>query len=77
MLRFRSSVFKDDPIIMQTIKQEKTNPNGQAFADCEESRMGVHKKTKIHRETNEVNTVLYTASTLMRDDQMRDVYGST
>ena len=48
MLRFRSSVFKDDPIIMQTIKQEKTNPNGQAFADCEESRMGVHKKTKIY-----------------------------
>jgi hypothetical protein len=26
-------VFKDDPIIMQTMKQEKTNPNGQAFAD--------------------------------------------
>ena len=37
----------------------------------------VHKKTKRHRGTNEVNTVLYTASTLMRDDQMRDVYGST
>jgi hypothetical protein len=33
MLRLRRSVFKDDPIIMQTMKQEKTNPNGQAFAD--------------------------------------------
>ena len=48
MFRLRRSVFTDDPIIMQTIKHEKTNPNGQALADLDESRIGVHRKTKMY-----------------------------
>lgn len=39
-------MFRDDPIIMQTIKQENTKPNGHL--PPAESRIGVHRKTKMY-----------------------------
>lgn len=48
MLRLRRSVFTEDPIMMHTMKHEKTSPNGQALADVDESRIGVHRNTKMY-----------------------------
>lgn len=34
--------------MMQTMKQENTNPKGQASVDWAESSIGVHRKTKMY-----------------------------
>lgn len=44
-LRLSSKVFIDEPIIIQTMKQEKTKPSGQCPT---ESRTGVHRKTNMY-----------------------------
>ena len=41
-----SSVFNDDPIMMQTMKQENTKPKGHLAPA--ESRIGVQRKTKMY-----------------------------
>ena len=46
MLRLRSNVLAEEPIIMETIKQENTSPRGQL--PPAESKIGVHKNTKMY-----------------------------
>ncbi len=44
----RSRVLADEPIMIQTIKQEKTRPKGHGVEDLLLSKTGVHKKTKMY-----------------------------
>ena len=46
MFRLSSRVLMEDPIIMHTMKQEKTRPKGQLPPAV--SRMGVHRNTKMY-----------------------------
>ena len=46
--RLRSRVLTDEPIMIQTIKQEKTRPKGHGVEDLLLSKTGVHKKTKMY-----------------------------
>jgi len=43
--RLSNRVFIDEPIMIQTMKHEKTKPSGQWPT---ESRTGVHRKTKMY-----------------------------
>ena len=46
--QLRSKVLTEEPIMMHTIKQEKTRPNGQFPEDLFESKTGVQRKTKTY-----------------------------
>ena len=51
----RSNVLTVEPIMMNTIKQEKISPNGQSLKDSFDSKTGVQRKRKIYMMDSNVD----------------------